>query len=451
MDKKHWERAIVMGSGVAGLLAARVLSDFFQEVVLIERDAHLTGSVFRQGVPQERHIHTLLARGRNIIERLYPGFDGELAAIGAPLLHWGKDTRILSIGGYLRQVDLGISARGHSRPTLEWVLRRRTAQIDNVIVRSGCEIAGLIVENDIVRGIRFRDRDEQQVRADFLIDAMGRNSKSVHWLKDLSYPMPPETNVDPLLGYATRWYRLPQNTKLDIPAVLIQPGAIPGLNRGAAAGMVEDQKVIVTLAGMSGDYPPTDEAGFMAFARSLPDRTIEQWIGQLEPITPIYGYRATNRLRHYERLKNYPDRFIAIGDATCTLNPIYGQGMTLAAMQAEMLQQELLHVTSLDGFARRFHRHLAKVNRIPWLLATSEDRRFPLTEGTPPNILERIMHVYLIMLFRAAAHDIYVAQSILKTMHFVMHPVGLFQPRIIMGMLLSLRRKRKLSPPFFSS
>lgn len=451
MATKKWNRAIVMGSGVSGLLAARVLSDFFREVILIERDDHLDERGFRQGVPQDHHIHTLLARGRNIVERFYPGFDSELADLGVPLLSWGKDTRILSIGGYLAQADLGIQARAHSRPMLEWVLRSFTEKIDNILVRSGCEITSLVVENNIVRSIRFTDQQEQEISADFFIDAMGRNSKTAHWLEELNYPPPPETTVNPLMGYATRWYHIPQHTKLDIPAILIQPGAMSELNRGAAAGMVEDQKMVITLVGMSGDYPPTDETGFIAFARSLPDSTVEQWIGQLEPITPIYGYRATNRLRHYEQLKYYPDRFIAIGDTTCALNPIYGQGMTLAAMQAEMLEQELIHLASLDGFARHFHHRLAKVNEIPWLLATSEDRRFPLTEGNPSNIFERIMHTYLIMLFRAAADDTYIAQGLLKTMHFLMHPLGLFQLRMIVGMLRSLRKNKKISLPYPSS
>jgi 2-polyprenyl-6-methoxyphenol hydroxylase-like FAD-dependent oxidoreductase len=439
MSAQRWQHAVVMGSGIAGLVNARILSRFFHEVVVIERDALVASAMFRPGVPQARHIHTLLARGRQLLEQWYPGLDDELAAAGVPLLTWGTDTRILTIGGYMQRQDSGISVRGHSRVMLEWLLRRRTQTIPNIRFKHGCEITGLLTAGQRVTGIEFMAGDHlEQVEADLIVDAMGRHSKSAEWLSDLGYEAPPETRVNPFLGYATRWYRLPPDMRLDDPVVLIQPGAIPGFNRGAAAGLIENGQVVITLAGMSADYPPTDEVGFKAFAASLPDPTVAHWITQLEPISPIYGYRAANRLRHYERLSHYPERLLVTGDATCTLNPVYGHGMTLAAMQAALLHDELERITILDGLARRFHRRLAEVNRIPWLLATGEDRRYPLTEGTPPNVFERIVHRYQILLFRAAAQDIEVARGLLKTMQLLMHPVWLIHPRIVLGALIAL-------------
>jgi 2-polyprenyl-6-methoxyphenol hydroxylase-like FAD-dependent oxidoreductase len=438
MTEKRWERAIVMGSGIAGLVTARVLSDFFREVIVIERDPPLEGPHPRPGIPQAHHIHTLLAQGRNIVEKLYPGFDRELAAQGVPLFHWGTDTRILTTGGYLHQTDFGIQARGHSRPMLEWVLRCCTERISNIQFLGDCQVTELVVEGGVVHGIRFKAIGEQRMDADFIVDAMGRGSKTTDWLEALGYVPPAETRVNPWMGYATRWYRIPTDVKLDIPAVLIQSAAQPGLNRGAAAGQIEDNQVLITLMGMGGDYPPTDEAGFAEFARSLPDDTVERWLKLLEPVSPIFGFRATNRLRHYERLQHYPERFIAIGDATCALNPIYGQGMTVAAMQAEVLHHLLMKTTTLDHFARTFHRKLARINSVPWLLATSEDRRYPTTDGAPPNIFERAMFAYIALLFRAASRDSAVAQGLLKTMQLLMHPAGLFHPRILFGALRAL-------------
>jgi 2-polyprenyl-6-methoxyphenol hydroxylase-like FAD-dependent oxidoreductase len=436
----QWERAIVMGGGVAGLVTARVLSDFFREVVLVERDPPPDGPHPRPGVPQAHHIHTLLARGRMILDKLYPGFDDDLAAQGILLYSWGKDTHILTTGGYLRRADLGIQARGHSRAMLEWVLRCRTEQISNIRILSDSAVTGLTIAHNTAVGVTYKDTQENELKADLIVDALGRNSPTIAWLEALGYPAPPETSVNPWMGYATRWYQLRPDQALDIPGVLIQPGVQPGLNRGAAAGRVEDRQVIITLLGMSRDYPPTDEAGFAEFARSLPDDTIQRWIETLDPISPIYGYRAVNRQRHFERLKRYPERFIVLGDASCALNPIYGQGMSVAALQANMLHDRLAQVTSLDGFARRFHRRLAHVNRIPWLLATSEDRRYPETEGTPPNIFERAMFAYIALLFRAASYDDKVARALLRTMQLVMHPAGLFHPRILLGAMCALQR-----------
>jgi 2-polyprenyl-6-methoxyphenol hydroxylase-like FAD-dependent oxidoreductase len=296
-----------------------------------------------------------------------------------------------------------------------------------------------------VTGVQIMDTAHQcqTLSADFVVDAMGRHSRTMMWLAELGYPEPPETVINPFMGYATRWYHLPEGVLLDVPAVLIQPGSQPGLYRGAAAGLLEKRRVVVTLLGMNQDYPPTDEAGFAAFAHGLPDDTIARWLSILEPVTPIFGYRATNRLRHMEQVSHYPERLMLLGDATIALNPIYGQGMTVAALHAELLQHLLQQGSTLDGLARHFHRRLAHTNRIPWLLATGEDRRYPLTEGPKPNLLERLAHQYIDLLFRAAARDTVVAVALLKTMQMIQHPMGLLHPRIILGALLAQRASGK--------
>lgn len=445
MSTQHEKHAIVIGAGIAGLLAVRVLSDHFDRVTLLEADDISKGHTTRKGVPQQHHIHTLLAKGREILENLYPGLDAELANRDVPLLTWGKDTRVLTTGGYVQSRDTGIQGRAHSRNTLETVLRERTLALENVTLVSETRVVDLLHESDRIVGVRIgahRDKHSLgELYGDLVVDASGRQSQTPDMLKRLGYPTPEERSVDPLLGYSTRWYRRPAAVSLDVPAMLIQPGVIPHFYRGAAAAQAEADQVVITLVGVNGDYPPTDEDGFRAFAQSLPDPTVARWINELKPVSPIHGFRAANRMRHYERLEHSPEGFIVLGDAFCVFNPIYGQGMTVAAQQAVLLDRLLRRWqgSRKKGFARRFHRKLARQLMIPWLLATGEDSRYPLTEGSEHSLVVRLLHRYLDRVFIAAAQDSEVALSFLKVMQMLAHPIILFKPHILKAALQARR------------
>ncbi|MEQ8676376.1 MAG: FAD-binding protein [Aggregatilineales bacterium] len=432
------QKAIIIGGGMAGLFTARVLSDFFDEVVIIERDIYPEEAIWRNGVPQERHVHTLLAKGRELLEDLYPGIDAKFEALGAPLYTWGNDTHVLTTGGKVGKVKTDVYGRGLSRTLLEYVVRCRTQRIANIQFHTNTEVRQLLVEHDSVTGCMVQNRETgetQAIYADLIVDASGRYSKTSEWLADAGYPAPPETIVDPKMGYATRWYQLPEEVELEIPAVLIQPGIIPDLYRGAAAAVLENRQVVITLAGMNGDYPPTEEQAFLDYARSLPDSTVANWIETLSPVSPIAGFRAVNRLRHYGRAKYYPEHFIATGDAVCALDPIYGQGMTVALLHVNALKTLLEKSSSMEGFANRFHRKLAKVNLVPWLMAASEDRRYPLTEGDKPTMFDNLAHRYIVQLFLATPHDPVVARTLLRVLHMLQHPLYLIHPRVLWGIV----------------
>ncbi|MEQ8677144.1 MAG: FAD-binding protein [Aggregatilineales bacterium] len=435
MIGKH---ALIIGGGMAGLVTARVLSDFFETVTLIERDTYPDTPAWRNGVPQERHVHTLLAKGRELLEDLYPGIDAEFESLGAPLYTWGNDTHVLTTGGQVGKVKTDVYGRGLSRTLLEYVVRCRTHGIANIQFYPNTEVKKLIIEHHAVIGCTVENRETgetKSIKADLIVDASGRYSKTGDWLAEAGYPAPAESLVDPKMGYATRWYQLPDDIELEIPAVLIQPGIIPDLYRGAAAAVLENRQVVITLAGMNADYPPTDEVAFLEYARSLPDSTVVSWIQTLTPVSPIAGFRAVNRLRHYGRAKHYPDRFIAIGDAVCALDPIYGQGMTVALLHVYALKTLLKKSSTLDGFANRFHRKLSRVNLVPWLMAASEDRRYPLTEGDKPTWFDNLAHLYIVQLFLATPHDPFVARTLLRVLHMLQHPLYLVHPRVLWGIL----------------
>ena len=270
-------RAVVIGAGIAGLLTARVLGDHFDVVTVVERDRLPEAEPLpRAGAPQAGHVHGLLARGHAILERLFPGIDAELAAAGAPLVDWTQDCRWFTFGGWKPRFSSGIIARTVSRDQLEWTIRHRVEAMERVMVLEQQEVQALLAApgGGGVAGLLLRRRGDSddamaEVGADLVVDASGRGSRAPDWLAALGYPRPPETTVNAFLGYASRWYAPPSGWTADwqVLAMLATP---PAGKRGGIIQTVEGNRWVVTLAGAAHDYPPTDEEGFRAFARSLP-------------------------------------------------------------------------------------------------------------------------------------------------------------------------------------
>jgi 2-polyprenyl-6-methoxyphenol hydroxylase-like FAD-dependent oxidoreductase len=270
--------------------------------------------------------------------------------------------------------------------------------------------------------------------ADLIVDATGRASRAPRWLKDLGYEPPQETTVNAHIGYASRLYRIPENFDGDWLAAYVQ-GAPPERKRGGILFTVEGNRWLVTLIGGGHDYPPSDEHGFLEFAESLPVPIIADAIRAAEPLAPIRTHRATeNRLRHFERAKELPENFLVLGDAACAFNPVYGQGMTIAALGALTLQeclreqQKLYANPSCRGLSRRFQRRLAKVNKAPWLLATGEDYRYRETEGGSPSLMTKFMHRYMNHVLQLTTRDVMVRSALLHVFSMLAPPSILFRP-----------------------
>ena len=448
MDAGNQRRqALVLGSGIAGLLAARVLADYFEHVTIVERD-HFPddtagNGAYRSGVPQSRHAHGLLMCGLEIMERLFPGFTAELDAAGAPRVEWMRETIQLVPTGWTPRYPSGIVTRGCSRALLEKTLRCRVATLPNVSFQQGSTVAGLITNPDQTRviGVRLEARHADHddiLRADFVLDATGRSSHAPQWLTEIGYAAPEETVVDAHLGYATRVYHLPEQFQPDWKALLIMTR--PSRPRGGVFQKIEGGRWMMTLAGTAGDYPPTDEQGLRAFAASIPAPPLHEALALAEPLSPIYGYRSTaNRWRHYEKLARFPAGFAVIGDAACVFNPVYGQGMTAAAVGVEVLDQCLR--ANIGGL--QFQRRLARSSARSWLMATTEDYRYP-TEGAPPSAVVQWRLRYLDWLFAAAPDLPEVTSTFLGVMHLMSPVTVLFRPALIARRLAyGLRRKEK--------
>ncbi|MBV8591451.1 MAG: hypothetical protein JO212_15565, partial [Acetobacteraceae bacterium] len=260
-------RAIVIGGSVAGLLAARVLSDIFREVVIFERDHFPDGPVHRKGVPQSRHVHVLLARGLEVLEELFPGLSEELIELGAPvskpeqLLYWIG-------GGYFCNSAYPHRSITCSRPLLERVIRSRVLTCPTVRAADGTPVVAIATSGDSARvsGVRLAT-GQSGVLGDLVVDATGRGSHASAWIQAMGYPTPREERVKAGMGYSSRHYRR-EPDQLGGKHFLAL-GATPACRRGAVVSAQEGDRWIVTLAGYAGDHPPTDHSGFVAFAATL--------------------------------------------------------------------------------------------------------------------------------------------------------------------------------------
>lgn len=391
-----FEHAVVIGSSIAGLMAARVLTDYFARVTIIERDRLPDTPEFRPGVPQARHAHSLPLRGQLIMERHFPGLTGELLAGGATAIDAGSELALFMAGEWhnLHHYSV-IMSTTFSRPLLETTIYRRVADHPRVHILQEHQVLGLTVDRagERATGVRLRQRHgppvgETELAADLVVDASGRDSRAPEWLSSMGYTPPEESTVDALAGYATRIYRRPAHFTANWKAMHVKPTA-PDSPRGGVILPVEGNRWYVSLMGMGGDYPPTDEEGFLAFARSLPVPDLYQAIVEAEPLSKVAGYRRTeNQVRHYDRLPRYLDGFLVYGDAVYTLNPIYAQGMTAAALGSLALARSLKTLLrqgaagSTSGLARSFHKQLSSVVASPWRMVIREDLRWPATQAT---------------------------------------------------------------------
>jgi 2-polyprenyl-6-methoxyphenol hydroxylase-like FAD-dependent oxidoreductase len=452
--------AVVVGASMAGLLAARVLADHYAHVTVVERD-HLPATVAsRAGAPQARHTHILLLRGQRILERLFPGLQHDLTAAGAPRLNLTNDWGIFQSGGWAPRGPSEYEVFTCSRDLLEAAVRERLRRDQRIHFLERHDAVGLLADPDRnhVVGIRLRarsdgqrDESEKQVRAALVVDASGRESRAPQWLTDLGFMAPVETTINSFLAYASRWYRRPRATTIDWRAALVS-GQVPVEPRSGGVFPVEGDRWIVTLGGIGGVVPPTDEQGFLAFARALPVPSVAEAIEQAEPLTPIYGYRRTdNRLRHYEGLTRQPDGFVLIGDAVCAFNPVYGQGMTVAAMGAELLDRVLREHKlrrpdgDQEGFAAEFQRQLARVNHTPWLMATGADLGWPTTVGGRPSRSDRVVQRYITQVLRLVPRDPHTYRVFLEVTHLLRPPSALFDPRILRRMVRMVANDHTIS------
>ncbi|GAA2457428.1 FAD-dependent oxidoreductase [Streptomyces macrosporus] len=437
--RKH---AVVIGAGVAGLTAARALGDTCERVTVIERDTLPDAPAARRGVPQSRHLHVLLARGALALDELFPGFLDELTAAGASRADTQGDAHWYLDGHLVCRAPSGLIAYGASRPLVEHQIRARVAALPNVEIVGPAEVLGPVTTPDRgrVTGVRVRPRadgaEETVLDADLVVDASGRGSRAPAWLEELGHARPASTRVRADVVYVTRRFRRDPRLLDGRASAAFVP--FPRLPRGGAVLAEEHDRFAVVLTGQFGEEPPTDHAGMLAYADSLPGPDIAEVLRAAEPLDAPVKMRYPAGVRHhYERLDRHLDGFLVTGDALCSFNPTYGQGMTAAAQQAIVLRGLLAE--GADDLPRRFFRAASQAVDTPWLLAAGGDLRFPEAEGRRGPV-DGLLDRYLTRYRAAASVDPVLGRTFLAVAHMVEPPARLMAPGHVLRVLRAAGR-----------
>jgi 2-polyprenyl-6-methoxyphenol hydroxylase-like FAD-dependent oxidoreductase len=419
-------QAVVIGAGMGGLTAAGALADSFDQVVVLERDTLPSEPTYRAGTPQARHVHALLLSGQRALSELFPGFEQDLARAGAVPLRVGLDVRV-ERPGYdpFPQRDLGWFSYAVSRPTIERAVRRRVEGQANTTLRQNCRVREVLASpnGEVVTGVRYENGSgaSETIAADLVVDASGRGALTLALLQSIGRPLPEETTIGIDLGYATCVFAIPDDPSSDWKGVMTF-GQAPENSSGGLMLPLEGNRWMATVGGRHGNVPPGDTDGFLTFARALRTPTIYNAIRNARRVDGIarYGFPESVR-RHFERLDVFPRGLLPIADAICRFNPVYGQGMSVAALEACLLQRLLERPGGdndpIAGLAPAFFAEAQALIETPWSVAIL-DFVFPDTRGQRPVDFEATLK-FGIALTRLAAEDPDVHKLTVEVQHLL--------------------------------
>lgn len=427
--------AIVIGASMAGLLTARALSDHVDRVEVVERDTLTDDPLPRRGVPQGRHAHAILASGEQLIARWFPAVVAELEAGGAARV-CGTDAWWHQAGAYKVRTDWGGAALCVSRPFLEATVRAHLRRLPKVTVCSGVSVDGLVIDDTRVTGVVV---DGQHHRADLVVDCSGRHTRFVDQLEQAGFAAPGVSHIKIDMAYGTRILRRRPDDFDGTMSVIV--GGADADFRAAVLLPIEGDRWILTLAGFHGDVPPTDDDGYVAFARSLPSPLIADLLARAEPLSPVMTHRmATSQRRHFDRLRRWPAGFIALGDAVCSFNPMYGQGMSSAALQADSLGTIVgRHGAASPKVARLHYRRAARIVDNPWRIAAGADFTHPQTSGPKPLGTD-VVNRYIAKVMLASHVSPHVQSQLIRVQNLLAPPQSLMAPRTMIRVLRAARR-----------
>jgi 2-polyprenyl-6-methoxyphenol hydroxylase-like FAD-dependent oxidoreductase len=433
------KKAIVIGGSIAGLLAARVLSDYFEEVVLIEKDRYSEDDKVRNGTPQANHIHLLLVRGKEILLEYFPDLERDLMENGANKIDFLNDGRFYLPSGWAQRFESGVVTFTCTRTLLENSIRHQVQKISKIKIQDGVVITSFVSEG--ANKISLKTITNETIHADLIVDCTGRNTRTPDWLESIDYPKLTDTRVNSYVGYATRRYIPPKNVKREwkMLSILSNPTTNPRLG---AIYPIENGKWLVFLSGIGKVYPPIEEDGYLEFAKSLENNELYDAMKDAVPDSDIYGYRVQGSRRyHYESMSRWPENFIVLGDAVAVFNPFYGQGITSAALGAKVLDS-MLGKQNLDkNFTKKFQKRLAKAISLPWILGTSEDLRWPTTTGKKPNAITKMVQNHAQRVLLLGPKSKLATKSFLQMMHMVSSPVIIFHPVILLQLIANYVKK----------
>jgi len=448
------DHAVVIGASVAGLCAARVLSDFYTRVTVYERDELPTGPANRATVPQDRHLHLLMARGAIEFDGLFPGLLTDMVAAGVPMLanrpdciHLGAAGHVLGTGGTLRDE---FTAYVPSRPHLEWQLRRRVQHIDNVEIvrrsvtqprfdRARRRVTGVLLDADNPAG-----GDPDFVPAGLVVDAAGRGTRLPVWLTQWGYRRPTEETVDIGISYATHYFRIPEGL---IAEKVVVAGASHDQSLGLGMLCYEDGSWVLTTFGVAHAKPPATFPGMVALADRLLGAHFTAALAQAEPVgSPAFHAFPVSRWRRYDKLDRFPTGIVPFGDAVASFNPTFGQGMTMASLQAGHLRRAL--GCPDDQLAAELNRATARTTLPVWTMNAIADVSFHHARAEPTPRWWRTTGALFDQFLGAAETEPVLAEWFLRRFSLLDSLYMIPPPRIVgravkhnMGLWLRERRR----------
>lgn len=444
--------AVVIGGSIAGLLAARVLAEHAQRVTIVERDRFPDEPEPRPGVPQGRHTHVLLEGGQLALEQLLPGVVDELRKQGSPRVGMPEDVVQWQAGRWFRRTATTSPLFTGTRPRLEHLVRRRVLADPRIGTAQGTEVVGLLGDATRVRGVRLRERGAEggtrALEADLVVDASGRGSQAPQWLAAIGAEPPHEETIETGLAYATRVYRDgSEGSVADCLGYYVIPN--PDQPYGGGAMPVEGGRHLVTLSGLRGDEPPTDGDAFEDYAKRLPHPILHEWLTKAHAESPVRSFRGTADVRRrYDRPGRRPAGFLATGDALCTFNPIYGQGMAVAAMSAVALRDALAD-TRRTPTTLRVQRAVFRASKQAWDISAGSDRNMPGATGNAvaSRPLDRPAAWYLERVQARYTSDPVVGRAFRSVLALVNPVTVLFAPRIARAVLFEPVPPTPAGPP----
>ncbi|MFI9172895.1 FAD-binding protein [Streptomyces lincolnensis] len=435
-------RAVVIGAGLAGMLAAAALSDAADEVIVLERDDLPDGPEHRKGLPQGRHAHLLLAGGLAAMEALLPTTSPRRLLLDAGAHEISLGSGMIghtSEGWYRRWRHDGPTMLACSRALLDWVIRTAVLDHSKIQIRQA-QVTGLTGTPGQVTGVRIASplgssSGETELDATLVVDAGGRGSRITHWLEQLGISGITERTVDSGLVNATRIYRVPEGAER-FPMTIVY--ADPYSGRPGRSGMIlpiEGGRWMVSLAGTRGGEPPADPDGFLRYTLALPDPIVGRLISGAEPLTDVHLSRSTHNTRRYlEKAPHWPEGLVVLGDALATFNPVYGQGMSVAALGARFLGDEVRDGgLASPGLARRVQRGAARSVEAAWAMAVGQDVWYPDTRGGRPTAADRLVTRYSRRLTKAATGSYRAAAALWDVSSLVSGPERLLHPTTLLA------------------
>jgi 2-polyprenyl-6-methoxyphenol hydroxylase-like FAD-dependent oxidoreductase len=431
--------AIVVGGSFAGLITAKVLSRYFERVTIIEKDTVHRYPESRKGQSHTKHLHGLLPCALNILDNYFPGFYEEIYNNGGVVNDFGTSMNWYTHGGFKKNLFLDIRGVSLSRPLLEHLVRERVLSLSNVTLIDNTTAKALLSSDDKQRvtGVMIEDthgREFTRLDADLVVDCMGRGSQTSKWLKGMGYAEVPKTEVKINVTYTTRLYKRDPDDVRGRLWIACTPEA-PKERRNGAVFPIEGNRWIVSVGGWHGEKAATDEQAFLEFLKTLPNPNIYDIASTCEPLSDIIQYKYPVSIRrNYEKMNRFPLGVLVLGDAASSFNPMYGQGISFACLQAVELDKIIDQNIDEHKLAKTYFKRTLKIKNKIWQMSTGEDFRFSETIGTRPFGI-RLINKYVSWVHKATISDEVVCEAFLKVMGLIDPPIKLLRPQIVWRIL----------------